>query len=113
MTSFMSAPKSARDVARTHAKAGPVRRWSVQENNAPGRNSPNRFLRRSANIPEKSPLGRIFNQRAIDRLMLDHKRGLLPDLSRDRFAATCEPLFKNRDRQCLVGATVAGDTCPT
>ena len=45
--------------------------------------------------------------------MLDHKRGLLPDLSRDRFAATCEPLFKNRDRQCLVGATVAGDTCPT
>jgi hypothetical protein len=47
-------------------------------------------------------------QRAIDRLMLDHKRGLLPDLSKESFAACCERLAGNPDRGYLVGAGVAG-----
>ncbi|MET0274249.1 MAG: hypothetical protein ABW360_14775, partial [Phenylobacterium sp.] len=48
-------------------------------------------------------------QRAIDRLMLDHKRGHLPDFASESFAACCERLSRNPDRQYLVGAGVAGD----
>lgn len=47
-------------------------------------------------------------KRTIDRLMLDHKRGLLPDFSQERFAVACDRLAKHPDRGYLVGAGVAG-----
>jgi hypothetical protein len=48
-------------------------------------------------------------QRAVDRLMLDHRRGLLPSFATERFAACCDRLSRNPDRQYLVGAGVAAE----
>lgn len=51
-------------------------------------------------------------ERAIDRLMKDHRRGALPDLDREGFAAAAERLATEPDRGYLLGAGVAAAIAP-
>ena len=73
-------------------------------------------------IPEAQARGigvheiiRSFQQlaeRAIERLMKDHRKGLLPDLDREGFAAAAERLVADPDRAYLLGAGVAASIGP-
>jgi hypothetical protein len=47
-------------------------------------------------------------ERAIERLINDHRRGLLPDLAKEEFGPLAERLAKDPDRSYLMGAAVAG-----
>lgn len=47
-------------------------------------------------------------ERAIERLMKDHRKGLLPNLAKEGFAAAAERLAQANDRAYLLGAGVAG-----
>jgi len=47
-------------------------------------------------------------ERAIERLMRDHKRGVLIDLARESFAAAAERALKDPDPSYLLGSGVAG-----
>ena len=51
-------------------------------------------------------------ERAIERLMKDHRQGLLPDLDREGFAAAVERLVADPDRGYLLGAGVAASIAP-
>lgn len=60
-------------------------------------------------------LMRVFHQlvdRAVDRLMGDHRRGALPDVDREGFAAAAERLAKEPERVYLLGAGVAASIAP-
>lgn len=73
-------------------------------------------------IPEAQARGigvheliRSFQQlaeRAIERLLKDHRRGVLPDLDREGFAAAAERLVSEPDRAYLLGAGVAVSIAP-
>ena len=73
-------------------------------------------------IPEAQARGigvheiiRSFQQlaeRAIERLMKDHRKGLLPNLDREAFAAAAERLCGDPDRGYLLGAAVAASIGP-
>lgn len=73
-------------------------------------------------IPEAQARGigvheiiRSFQQlaeRAIERLMKDDRRGLLPDLDHEGFAAAAERLVGDPDRSYLLGAGVAASIGP-
>ncbi len=47
-------------------------------------------------------------ERAIDRLLKDSRKGSLPDLEKESFAAVAERLVSDPDRGYLLGAAVAG-----
>lgn len=47
-------------------------------------------------------------ERAIERLMKDHRKGLLPNLHKEPFGAVAERLSGNPERAYLLGAGVAG-----
>lgn len=51
-------------------------------------------------------------ERAIERLMKDHRKGLLPDLDREGFAAAAERLVSEPERSYLLGAGVAAALAP-
>ena len=51
-------------------------------------------------------------ERAIERLMKDHRKGLLPNLDREGFAAAAERLVSEPERSYLLGAGVAADMAP-
>lgn len=51
-------------------------------------------------------------ERAIERLMKDHRKGLLPNLDREGFAAAAERLVAEPDRAYLLGAGVAAAIAP-
>jgi hypothetical protein len=58
---------------------------------------------------------RVFNglvERSVDRLMRDAKRGVLPDVDKEGFAAAAERLAKDPDRGYLLGAGVAASIAP-
>ncbi|MDP1739234.1 MAG: hypothetical protein Q8L23_17555 [Caulobacter sp.] len=73
-------------------------------------------------IPEAQARGigvheliRSFQQlaeRAIERLLKDHRKGVLPDLDREGFAAAAERLISEPDRAYLLGAGVAASIAP-
>jgi hypothetical protein len=73
-------------------------------------------------IPEAQARGlgvheiiRSFQQlaeRAIERLMKDHRKGLLPNLDKEGFAAAAERLVAEPDRAYLLGAGVAAAIAP-
>jgi len=73
-------------------------------------------------IPEAQARGlgvheiiRSFQQlaeRAIERLMRDHRKGLLPDLDREGFAVAAERLAGDPDRAYLLGAGIAASIGP-
>ncbi|WP_332367265.1 hypothetical protein [Caulobacter sp. NIBR2454] len=51
-------------------------------------------------------------QRAIERLLKDFKKGKLPDVDREGFAAAAERLVADPDRAYLLGAGVAASIAP-
>lgn len=51
-------------------------------------------------------------QRSIDRLMRDAKRGALPDVDKEGFAAAAERVAKEPERAYLLGAGVAASIAP-
>ena len=51
-------------------------------------------------------------ERAIERLMKDHRKGLLPNLDREGFAAAAERLVSEPERSYLLGAGVAAAMAP-
>ncbi|WP_309091817.1 hypothetical protein [Phenylobacterium sp.] len=58
---------------------------------------------------------RVFHalvQRSIDRLMRDAKRGALPDVDKEGFAAAAERVAKEPERAYLLGAGVAASIAP-
>ena len=73
-------------------------------------------------IPEAQARGigvhqliRSFQQlaeRAIERLMKDHRKGVLPNLDKEGFAAAAERLVSEPDRGYLLGAGVAAAIAP-
>lgn len=55
-------------------------------------------------------LMRVFHslvERAVERLMKDHKKGALPDVDKEGFAAAAERVAREPDRAYLLGAGVA------
>lgn len=73
-------------------------------------------------IPEAQARGigvhqliRSFQQlaeRAIERVLKDHRKGVLPDLDKEGFAAAAERLVSEPDRGYLLGAGVAAAIAP-
>jgi len=60
-------------------------------------------------------LMRVFHtlvDRAVDRLMKDFKRGALPDVDKEGFAAAAERVAKDPERGFLLGAGVAASIAP-
>ena len=53
-----------------------------------------------------------LGERAIERLMRDHRKGLLPNLDKEGFAAAAERLIADPDRAYLLGAGVAAAIAP-
>ena len=51
-------------------------------------------------------------ERTIERLMKDHRRGALPNLDKEGFAAVAERLASDPDRAYLLGAGVAASIAP-
>ena len=51
-------------------------------------------------------------QRAIDRLLADRKKGILPDVDKEGFAAAAERIAHEPDRGYLLGAGVAASIAP-
>jgi hypothetical protein len=60
-------------------------------------------------------LMRVFHglvERAVDRLMKDHKKGSLPDVDKEGFATAAERVAKEPERAYLLGAGVAASIAP-
>jgi len=53
-----------------------------------------------------------LTQRAIDRVLADQRRGALPNLETESFAAVCARLAADPERFYLVGAAIAGHIAP-
>ena len=51
-------------------------------------------------------------ERAVDRLMKDSRRGVLPDVDKEGFAAAAERVAKEPERAYLLGAGVAASIAP-
>lgn len=74
-------------------------------------------------VPEAQARGRTVHdlmrtfhalvQRAIDRVMRDSKRGALPDIDKEGFAAVCVRVVRDPDNAYLVGAGVAASIAPS
>ena len=73
-------------------------------------------------IPEAQARGvsvhelmRVFQsliERAVERLLKDFRKGVLPDVDKEGFAAACERVAKDPDRAYLLGAGVAASIAP-
>ncbi len=58
---------------------------------------------------------RVFHgliERAVERLMKDHRKGVLPDVDKEGFANAAERLSQDPDRGYLLGAGVAASIAP-
>lgn len=58
---------------------------------------------------------RVFHaliERAVERLMKDQRRGALPDVDKEGFAAACERVAQDPERGYLLGAGVAASIAP-
>ena len=53
-----------------------------------------------------------LTQRAIDRVLADQRKGILPDLKKESFAAVCARLAGDPERHYLVGTAIAGHIAP-
>ena len=53
-----------------------------------------------------------LTQRAIDRVLADHRKGVLPDLKKEKFAAVCARLAGDPERHYLIGTAIAGHIAP-
>lgn len=58
---------------------------------------------------------RVFHsliERAVERLLKDHRKGVLPNLDKEKFAAAAERLAQDPDRSYLLGAGIAASIAP-
>ncbi|MBL8771721.1 MAG: hypothetical protein JNK30_10100 [Phenylobacterium sp.] len=67
---------------------------------------------RSMSVHELIRIFHALIERAVDRLMKDHKKGVLPDVDREGFAAAAERLVHEPERGYLLGAGVAASIAP-
>jgi hypothetical protein len=51
-------------------------------------------------------------ERAVERLLKDHRRGVLPDIDKEGFAAAAERVARDGDRAYLLGAGIARSIAP-
>ena len=63
---------------------------------------------RDASVHELMRTFQGLAERTIERLLKDHRQGLLPDLEKETFAAAAERVAADPDRSYLLGAGVAG-----
>ncbi|MBU1379124.1 MAG: hypothetical protein KKE02_23760 [Alphaproteobacteria bacterium] len=58
---------------------------------------------------------RVFHsliERAVERLLKDHRKGVLPNLDKEKFASAAERLAQDPERSYLLGAGVAASIAP-
>lgn len=67
---------------------------------------------RSMSVHELMRAFHALIERAVDRLMKDHRKGTLPDLDKEKFALAAERLAQDPDRGYLLGAGVAASIAP-
>ncbi|MBL8553507.1 MAG: hypothetical protein JNL41_04455 [Phenylobacterium sp.] len=67
---------------------------------------------RSMSVHELIRTFHALIERAVERLIRDQKKGVLPDLDREGFAAAAERLAQNPERGYLLGAGVAASISP-
>ncbi|MDE2488692.1 MAG: hypothetical protein KGO51_14965 [Alphaproteobacteria bacterium] len=67
---------------------------------------------RGASVHEVMRAFHALIERAISRLLGDHRRGALPDVDKEGFAAAAERLTQEPDRSYLLGAGVAASIAP-
>lgn len=67
---------------------------------------------RSMSVHELMRAFHTLIERAVDRLMKDHRKGTLPDLDKEKFALAAERLAQDPDRGYLLGAGVAASIAP-
>lgn len=67
---------------------------------------------RGCNVHEVMRAYQSLVERAVERLLKDHRRGALPSLQKENFAALCTRLMQDPERSYLVGAAIAGHVAP-
>ncbi len=67
---------------------------------------------RSMSVHELMRVFHALIERAVARLMKDHRRGALPDVDKEGFAAAAERLAQDPERGYLLGAGVAASIAP-
>ena len=67
---------------------------------------------RSMSVHELIRVFHALIERAVDRLLKDHKKGVLPDVDKEGFARAAERLAQDPERGYLLGAGVAASIAP-
>jgi hypothetical protein len=67
---------------------------------------------RSMSVHELMRVFHALIERAVDRLLKDHRKGTLPNLDKEKFAAAAERLAQDPERGYLLGAGVAASIAP-
>jgi len=67
---------------------------------------------RSMSVHELMRVFHALIERAVERLMKDHRKGNLPDVDKEGFAAAAERLAQDPERGYLLGAGVAASIAP-
>jgi hypothetical protein len=67
---------------------------------------------RSMSVHELMRAFHTLIERAVDRLMKDHRKGTLPNLDKEKFALAAERLAQDPERGYLLGAGVAASIAP-
>lgn len=67
---------------------------------------------RSMSVHELIRVFHTLIERAVDRLLKDHRKGVLPNLDKEKFAAAAERLVQDPERSYLLGAGVAAAIAP-
>lgn len=67
---------------------------------------------RSMSVHELIRVFHALIERAVERLLKDHRKGALPDVDKEGFAAAAERLAQDPERSYLLGAGVAASIAP-
>jgi len=67
---------------------------------------------RSMSVHELIRVFHTLIERAVERLMKDHRKGVLPNLDKEKFATAAERLAQDPERSYLLGAGVAASIAP-
>ncbi len=67
---------------------------------------------RSMSVHELIRVFHTLIERAVERLLKDHRKGVLPNLDKEKFASAAERLVQDPERSYLLGAGVAAAIAP-
>lgn len=67
---------------------------------------------RSMSVHELIRVFHTLIERAVERLLKDHRKGVLPNLDKEKFASAAERLIQDPERSYLLGAGVAAAIAP-